>query len=85
MPDTKKQMQDIREAYVYAESQKAGDRLTRADVENAKKVLKVRKVYENAKKNKDEDRLTQRDIKMAEKSVPEFSSGGMAEYIKDLL
>ena len=92
MPDTKKQMQDIRRAYVIAESQKEGDRLTRADIERV----------QNFMKNKDKlfgiERDEGDDLPMSKESSPtvtdtetgkttfgkpqNFSCGGMGKAVR---
>ena len=72
----------LRQSYNLAKEAKGEDRLTARDVAEAKRVVKARKVYETAKKNKAEDRLTRADIEMAEKSIPQFSCGGMGKAVK---
>jgi len=96
MPDTKKQMQDIREAYVIAESQKEGNRLTKADIEAAKKFLEGKRPKKSSKPVylKDEGD----DLPMSKESSPtvtdtetgettygkpqNFSCGGMGKAVR---
>lgn len=83
-------MEMLRRAYTMAQANKGEDRITKSDVDDAKKVVKTRMIYETAKKDKGEDRVTQADIQNAKKLL-NFSGGGEVEvgkggdYIKDLI